>query len=94
MNPFALAFLSGNEWLAVLVIVVLLFGGAKIPELARSLGRAKAEYAKASKEGAEPTARPTSVEDEKILKAARDLGIPTEGRTLAEIRDDLRKRLA
>lgn len=36
--------LAGPELLIVLVVVMLLFGSKKVPELARSLGRAKAEF--------------------------------------------------
>jgi len=39
-----------NELMLVLVIVFLLFGASKVPEVARALGRAKAEYKKAEKE--------------------------------------------
>ena len=31
---------QGGEWLIILAIVVLLFGAAKLPELARGSGRA------------------------------------------------------
>jgi sec-independent protein translocase protein TatA len=36
----------------VVLVIVLLFGGAKLPKLARSLGSAKSEFEKGSKEGA------------------------------------------
>jgi len=39
-----------NELMLVLVIVFLLFGASKVPEVARALGRAKAEYKKTEKE--------------------------------------------
>jgi sec-independent protein translocase protein TatA len=32
---------QGSEWLIILVIVVLLFGSAKLPGLVRSLGQSK-----------------------------------------------------
>jgi sec-independent protein translocase protein TatA len=35
---------SGWEWIIVLGIILLLFGGAKLPKLARSLGEAKKEF--------------------------------------------------
>lgn len=35
------------EIVLILVVVLLIFGGKRIPELARSLGRAKHEYQKA-----------------------------------------------
>ena len=38
----------GPETLIVLAVIALLFGGSKIPQLARSLGSAKAEFENAS----------------------------------------------
>ena len=40
------------ELVAVLFIVLLLFGGKKLPELARSMGSAVREYTTATKEPA------------------------------------------
>jgi sec-independent protein translocase protein TatA len=44
--------LEGWEWLiiGVVAIVIIMWGPAKIPEFARSLGRAKGEFSKATKE--------------------------------------------
>lgn len=39
-----MAGLGGPELLIILVIVLLVFGGAKLPRLARSLGTAKKEF--------------------------------------------------
>lgn len=36
--------LGGPELLIVAAVVLLLFGSTKVPELARSLGRARAEF--------------------------------------------------
>ncbi|MBQ8482061.1 MAG: twin-arginine translocase TatA/TatE family subunit [Alphaproteobacteria bacterium] len=36
-----------TEIILILVVVLVLFGGKKIPELARGLGKAQAEYKKA-----------------------------------------------
>jgi sec-independent protein translocase protein TatA len=35
---------SGWEWLIVLAVVLLIFGGARLPKLARSLGQAQKEF--------------------------------------------------
>ena len=43
----------GPEWIVVgIVAVVVLFGAKKIPEMARSLGRAQSEFKKGVSEGA------------------------------------------
>ena len=42
-----------TEWLIIALIVVLLFGGKKIPELFRGLAEAMKEFKKASREPAE-----------------------------------------
>jgi TatA/E family protein of Tat protein translocase len=44
--------LEGWEWIiiGVVAIVIIMWGPAKIPEFARSLGRAKGEFSKAQKE--------------------------------------------
>ena len=40
-------FLGGYEWiLVILVIVIVIFGAKKIPEITRSFGKAKAEFEK------------------------------------------------
>jgi len=36
--------LGGPEMLIVLVVLLLMFGSKKVPELARSLGRAQKEF--------------------------------------------------
>jgi len=42
--------LGSTEIIVILVIVLLLFGGKKLPELARGLGKGINEFKKASKE--------------------------------------------
>jgi sec-independent protein translocase protein TatA len=41
---------GGLEWVLILVVVILLFGARKIPELARGLGQGIREFKKATKE--------------------------------------------
>lgn len=45
---------QGPELLIILFVIVLLFGGAKLPKLARSLGRAQTEFKQGLTEGAVP----------------------------------------
>jgi sec-independent protein translocase protein TatA len=42
---------SGNEWIIVVIVAVVLFGGSQIPKLARSLGQAQKEFKKGIAEG-------------------------------------------
>ncbi len=44
--------LGGSELIIILVIVLVLFGGAKLPKLARSIGEAQKEFKKGFDEGA------------------------------------------
>ena len=41
------------ELAIIVVVIVALFGAKKIPELARSIGKAKGEFQKGLKEGAQ-----------------------------------------
>jgi TatA/E family protein of Tat protein translocase len=42
--------LGAPELIIVLLIILLIFGGAKLPQLARSLGKAQSEFKKGSEE--------------------------------------------
>ena len=44
-------FPKGSEWILILVVVLLLFGARKLPELARSLGASAKEFRKGIQEG-------------------------------------------
>jgi sec-independent protein translocase protein TatA len=55
--------LGAPELLIVLLVVLVLFGGAKIPKLARSLGQAQKEFKSGLEEGQKGES--SSDEDEK-----------------------------
>jgi sec-independent protein translocase protein TatA len=42
---------GGPEVLIILFVILLLFGGKKLPELARSLGKSLGEFKRGQKEG-------------------------------------------
>jgi sec-independent protein translocase protein TatA len=48
--------IRGQEWIIVLLIVVLIFGARKLPELARSLGASAKEFRKGIEEGGKEAA--------------------------------------
>ena len=53
-----------TEWLLIIVVVILLFGAKRIPDLARSLGKASYEFKKAKAE--------LQRESEELTKAAEE----------------------
>lgn len=67
--------LGAPELLIILVVVLVLFGGAKLPQLARSLGQAKNEFESGTKEGLGAGGKPMSkeeIEREKMKAELRD----------------------
>ena len=45
-------FIAGQEWIIVIVLVaILIFGAKKIPELAKTFGKARGEFEKGKIEG-------------------------------------------
>ncbi len=80
--------------IAVVVIVFLLMGPKKIPELARSLGLARKEFAKGVSESSAVSPdsaekRPSPSGEAALVETAKKLGIGTEGRTSSEISDEI-----
>ncbi len=43
-NVFLLSMPGGSEWILIIVVVLLMFGGKKIPELMRGIGRGMREF--------------------------------------------------
>lgn len=45
-------FIQGQEWIIIIVVaVIFIFGAKKIPELAKTFGRARGEYEQGKIEG-------------------------------------------
>jgi len=61
--------IGGPEILIVLLVVVLLFGGSKLPKLARSLGSAKGEFEKGAREGEKKNAEEAAAAKAAEVKA-------------------------
>jgi sec-independent protein translocase protein TatA len=92
--------LQGSEWLIIFVIVIVLFGGAAIPKLARALGRAQGEFKKARGEmeremkAGEGEALAPGASEEQVRRTARELGIDDKGKTLDEVKQAINAKLA
>jgi len=66
MNSFILlGFMGGYEVIIVLVIIILLFGGRKIPELMRGVGKGVKEFKKGVEEA---DTKPSDSDDKKEIK--------------------------
>ena len=96
-----MALLESGPLIVILVVVLLLFGAAAIPKLARSLGQAKGEFSKAKREfdsaasSAETTAASTTQPTEaQVRQTARDLGIAEQGKSLDEVKILVQQKLA
>ncbi|MDV0447143.1 Sec-independent protein translocase protein TatA [Methanosarcinaceae archaeon Ag5] len=90
-----------TEIILIIAVIVLLFGAAKLPELARSAGKSAGEFKKAQKE-AEISYRefekslestPEVEKDTKIRLMAKEQGIDTKGKTDDELLDEISKKM-
>jgi sec-independent protein translocase protein TatA len=52
---FAVSSIGAPELLIVLLVVLVIFGGAKLPKLARSMGQAQSEFKRGLKDGNTPS---------------------------------------
>jgi sec-independent protein translocase protein TatA len=84
-DPFQILLVLG------VVAVILIWGPSKIPELAKSLGRARKEFDDASRGLVQPTSTPSldSPTPDSLVDTAHRLGIITEGKTRQQISDEI-----
>lgn len=61
--PLFLGNLRGWEWLIILLLVLLLFGGKKIPELMRGLGKGVHSFKQGIEEAKDEINRPVERND-------------------------------
>jgi len=93
--------LGPTELMLIFLLIVLLFGAAKVPELARSLGTSMGEFKKAQRESElslkefEKSIKEVPAEEKKskIRKMAQELGIDTAGKTDEELLDAIEVQL-
>jgi sec-independent protein translocase protein TatA len=65
MNLFILGVLSGVHVIIIIAVLLLFFGGKKIPELMGGLGKGMKEFKKAMKDEDETATPPAAATEEK-----------------------------
>lgn len=78
---------QGLEWLVILAIVVLVFGAAKLPDLARSSGQALRIF-KTETKGLREDDDPKATPEQREIQARNEVDGETSGEVLRERRDD------
>lgn len=71
MTPVLAQFGSPSQWLIFLLVVLVVFGARRLPEIARNLGRSLGEFRKARREFEEElmkAEKPQQSEDKKEEK--------------------------
>jgi sec-independent protein translocase protein TatA len=83
--------------IGVIIVVVVVLGPKKIPELARALGSAKKEFnqgAQSTPTASTASATGTQMGEDDLMVAARRLGISTEGKTREQISAEIVRKTA
>ncbi|KSW12193.1 translocase [Pyrodictium occultum] len=98
---------QGMEWVIILLVILLIFGPSKLPQLARGLGQAIHEFRKASQgviedSGGEKKSRKAekslaSIDDETLRRLAERLGVKDadkkdRGKLIEEIVAEAKKK--
>ena len=95
--------IGGMELVIILIVValLLLFGPSKLPEFARSIGRAWGEFrrgkAEVERELRTEMARAEAGDQlatrDEVIRAAKELSLKTDGRDLSELKLDIARAI-
>ncbi|MDD2440368.1 MAG: twin-arginine translocase TatA/TatE family subunit [Methanosarcinaceae archaeon] len=90
--------LGPTELALILILVMILFGASKLPELARSMGSSVGEFKKAQKESEqslkefEKSLKETPETKTKVQETAEKLGIDIRGKSDDQLLEEIQKR--
>jgi sec-independent protein translocase protein TatA len=70
--PLAFGMPSGPDLIVLLIIVLVLFGAKRLPELARGLGQSVNEFKKAKEEFDKEVAKPATPSTPAVTDTAKD----------------------
>ena len=80
----------------ILVAFLVLFGPSKLPEMARSLGKAAGEFKKAQIEAEHELKKidkPLNDKDTKIHNLAVEMGIDVKNKTIEQLVEEIRSKI-
>jgi sec-independent protein translocase protein TatA len=87
-----------SELILILIAALFLFGPTKLPELARSLGKAVGEFKKAQMETEYDLKRldsdkPPNERDTKIHNLAIEMGLDAQNKTTEQLIEEIRSKI-
>ncbi len=85
-----------QELILILIAILFLFGPSKLPEMARSLGKAVGEFKKAQMETEHDIKRfnaPLNDKDTKIHNLAVEMGIDVKDKTSEQLVEEIRYKI-
>ncbi len=88
--------IGAPELILILIAVLFLFGPSKLPEMARSLGKAAGEFKRAQLETEHDIKRfnnPLNDKDTKIHNLAIEMGIDVKDKTSEQLVEEIRLRI-
>lgn len=80
----------------ILIAALFLFGPDKLPEMARSLGKAAGEFKKAQIEAEHELKKidkPLNEQDIKVHNLAIEMGIDVKGKTIEQLVEEIRSKV-
>jgi sec-independent protein translocase protein TatA len=84
--------IGSGEVAVIALLALLFFGPEKLPDLARSMGKAVAEYRKAAEELERDLTGELSVYKREFTEIAENLGISAENKSIAQILDEIKEK--
>ncbi len=88
--------LGTQDILLIFIVAVFLFGPNKLPELARSLGKATGEFKKAqmqSESELNQMVKPLDNKDEKVHNLAVEMGLDVQNKSNEQLIEEIRSKI-
>ncbi|VVB54369.1 Sec-independent protein translocase protein TatAt [uncultured archaeon] len=85
-----------EDIILILAVALLLFGSNKLPEMARSLGKATGEFKKAQMQTEtelKQMVKPLDDKDEKIHNLAAEMGLDTRNKSNEQLIEEIRSKI-